>query len=158
MPWYRDGKARRLILRYALWLGGLNLVWETGHLPLYTIWTEGTAAYMAFAVVHCTAADILVGTAALALALIAGRQRDVANWRWLRIAVLTVLGGVVFTIFSEWLNTEVLRNWAYSEWMPTLEMAGVEVGLSPLLQWILLPPLALYLGKEGPVWRLELRS
>jgi hypothetical protein len=30
--------------------------------------------------------------------------------------------------------------------MPTLKMAGIYIGLSPLLQWLVLPPLALYLG------------
>jgi hypothetical protein len=147
MPWYRDGQARWLILRYAAWLGVLNLVWETAHVPLYTIWTEGTPAYIAFAVVHCTAADILVGSAALALVLIFGRERELAQWHWRRIAAGTVLIGVVFTAFSEWLNTIVLRSWAYSERMPVLELAGVEIGASPLAQWVVLPPLALYLAR-----------
>lgn len=145
MPWHRDAQARWLILRYATWLAALNLAWETGHLPLYTIWTQGTAAYMAFAVVHCTAADVVVGSAALSLALIFGGERDVTQWRWRRIGAWTVLIGVAYTAFSEWLNTVVLRSWAYSELMPLLEVAGVEIGLSPLLQWLGLPPLVLYL-------------
>jgi len=53
-----------------------NIVWETIHLPLYTIWQSGTASRLAFVVVHCSAGD-LIATAALiiagALALTADR-------------------------------------------------------------------------------------
>ena len=37
-----------------------NLAWETLQLPLYTIWTTGTAQEQAFAVVHCTGGDLLM--------------------------------------------------------------------------------------------------
>lgn len=39
------------------------------------------------------------------------------------------------------LNTVFRRAWAYSELMPTLPWLGT--GLAPLLQWLLIPPLAL---------------
>jgi hypothetical protein len=32
--------------------------------------------------------------------------------------------------------------------MPTLELASLEIGASPLAQWLLLPPLALYLARK----------
>ena len=47
------------------WLRGLrrylaviaigDLIWEAAHLPLYTVWTGGTARDKLVAVVHCTA-------------------------------------------------------------------------------------------------------
>jgi len=148
--WYQDRDARSLIaFGYLPWLGGLNLVWETTQLPLYTLWSEASAGTIAFSVAHCTAGDIAIGAAALLIVLILGRERAVAQWRWRRIAVWTALAGTAYTVFSEWSNTAILGSWAYSELMPTLNVAGIDIGLSPLLQWLVLPPLALYLGGKS---------
>lgn len=145
--WYRDRETRALIaLRYVPWLAGLNLAWEIAQLPLYTLWREASARAIAFAVAHCTAGDILIGAFALVLALTLAREGAVAQWRWRRIAALTALAGISYTVFSEWSNTAILGSWAYSALMPTLRIAGIEVGLSPLLQWLLLPPAALRLA------------
>jgi len=145
--WYRDRAAWRLItLRYLPWLAGLNLAWEAAHLPLYTVWTEASPACLIFTVAHCTAGDILIGWASLALALILGRERALAEWRWGRIVGLMVLFGPGYTILSEWLNTTLFR-WTYSELMPTLNLGVFRVGLSPLAQWLVVPPLALHLAR-----------
>jgi len=145
--WYLDRDARSLIaFGYLPWLGGLNLIWETAQLPLYTLWNEASAGTNAFSVAHCTAGDIAIGGAALIMVLILGRERAVSEWRWRRIAVWTALAGVAYTVFSEWSNTAILGSWAYSELMPVLKVAGIDIGLSPLLQWLVLPPLALVLA------------
>lgn len=145
--WYRDREARVLIaIGYLPWLGGLNLLWETAQLPLYTLWSEASAGTIAFAVAHCTAGDMAIGAAALFLALILGRERALAQWRWRRIAVGTALAGATYTVYSEWSNTAILGSWAYAELMPVLKVAGIDIGLSPLMQWLVLPPLALYLA------------
>ena len=145
--WYRDRDARSLIaFGYLPWLGGLNLAWETAQLPLYTLWSEASARTIAFSVAHCTAGDVAIGAAALFLALILGRERALAQWRWRRIAVGTALAGVMYTVFSEWSNTAILGNWAYSQLMPTLRVGNIVVGASPLIQWLTVPPLALYLA------------
>lgn len=153
--WYRDCAARRLLaLGYLPWLAALSLAWEVAQLPLYTIWTESSAGYIAFAVFHCTLGDLMIGSAALALALIAGRERGLGRWNWRRIAVTTALVATLYTAFSEWLNVAILRSWAYSEWMPVLEIADVRLGVSPLLQWLIIPPLALYLARKAdPRWK-----
>jgi hypothetical protein len=146
--WLRDGAARRFIaLGYLPWLAGLSLLWEIAHLPLYTIWNEASAGYMAFAVAHCTVGDALIGAASLGLALIVGQEGRLKSWRWLRIAFVTSLIGMGYTAFSEWLNVEVLRSWAYSDAMPVIELAGVRLGASPLLQWAVIPPLAVYVAR-----------
>lgn len=145
--WHADRDARALIaFGYLPWLGGLNLAWEIGQLPLYTLWKDASPRAIAVAVAHCTAGDIAIGAAALMLALILGRERALAQWRRQRIAALTALAAAAYTVFSEWSNTAILGSWAYSELMPTLRLAGIEIGLSPLLQWLVLPPLALYLA------------
>lgn len=149
-PWYRDRAALAFFaLGYLPWLAALNLAWESLHVPLYTLWKEAEASYIAFAVVHCTLGDVMIGGSSLGLALIVTRAGTLEGWRWRRTAALTAVIGTAYTAFSEWMNVELRRTWAYSELMPTLEVGGIETGLSPLLQWILLPPLALYLGRRA---------
>jgi len=148
VAWFRDPQARRLLLRgYVPWLAGLNLAWEIAQLPLYTLWSDASPAYAAFAVLHCTAGDVMIGMAALALALTLGRAHDPASWQWRRLAAIVLVIGVGYTVFSEWRNTS-LWNWTYSALMPTLELGGWKLGLSPLLQWLIIPPVALYLAKR----------
>jgi hypothetical protein len=49
---------------------GLNLAWEIAQLPLYTIWWTDPGPRIAFAVLHCTAGDLMIGAASLAAALL----------------------------------------------------------------------------------------
>lgn len=134
MRWYCDREAWTFIgRRYLPWLAVLNLVWEALQLPLYTIWTEASAGHIAFAVFHCTLGDVLIGFASLGLALILAREGALAQWHWRRVAGLMLFIGPGYTIFSEWLNTTLFR-WSYSGLMPMLNIAGFEIGLSPLLQ------------------------
>ena len=146
-PWYRDAAARSLILRrYLPWLAGLSLAWEIAQLPLYTLWEEATPAYIAFAVAHCTIGDILIGMVTLALSLVLMRSGSPEQWPRARIAVLTVIAAVSYTALSEWINTVALLSWEYSSLMPRLRLAEIELGLSPLAQWLVIPPLALRLA------------
>jgi hypothetical protein len=148
MPWYRDCAALRLIaLGYLPWLAGLNLAWEVGQLPLYTLWQEGTAAWIAFSVAHCTAGDVMIGATALAAALVLTRAREAARWRWGPIAAVTAILATVYTGFSEWVNAGLLHYWQYAERMPVVEIGGATIGVSPLAQWLLLPALALRLAR-----------
>jgi hypothetical protein len=148
--WFRDRQAWRLIAgRYLPVLAVLNLAWETLHVRLYTLWDEAQAAYIAFSIVHCTLGDVLIGGLALMLSLILLRERGAAHWRSGRVAALTVLLGAGYTVFSEWMNITILRSWTYSDRMPTLAFSEVAVGVSPLLQWLFLPPLSLYLARRG---------
>jgi hypothetical protein len=151
--WYRDSAALRFIaLGYLPWLAGLNLAWEVAHVSLYTLWKEAEPAYIAFSVAHCTLGDVLIGGIALLLALILGRERAFPHWRWSRVAALTVILGAGYTVFSEWMNITILRSWSYSESMPKLDLGGFEIGLTPLAQWLVVPPLALYLARKTRRW------
>src|SRR3546814_16537515 len=49
--------------RYLVAITVGNLVWEFAHLPLYTIWYEGTPGEILFAVLHCTGGDLLIASA-----------------------------------------------------------------------------------------------
>ncbi|MBI1774074.1 MAG: hypothetical protein HYR63_01880 [Proteobacteria bacterium] len=66
--------------------------------------------------------------------------------RFREVAVATVLIGIAYTIFSEWLNVQVRGSWAYSALMPVVP--GTAIGLAPLLQWIAIPLLAFRLVRR----------
>jgi hypothetical protein len=61
--------------------------------------------------------------------------------RWLALSV--GVGGAAYTVFSEWLNVEVLRTWSYTALMPRVPLLGT--GLSPLVQWVVVPTATLVL-------------
>jgi hypothetical protein len=62
-----------------------NLVWETLHLPLYTLWQAGTATYLTFVAIHCSVGDLMIATTALAALLRwldeGGHCETTAVWR-----------------------------------------------------------------------------
>ena len=152
--WYADPAAWRVIgLAYLPLLGGLNLAWEVAHLPLYTLWTTASPDFIAFAVFHCTLGDVVIGMAALGLALVVVRAPELERWHWTAIAASTALFGSAYTVISEWMNTAA-GHWAYSSHMPTLSAWGHEIGVSPLAQWLLLPPLCLRLARWSIAHRM----
>jgi hypothetical protein len=141
--WVRDPAALKWIaLRFLPALALLNLAWETAQLPLYTLWDTSPVAYLVFVVLHCTAGDVLIGVVAVTAALIVMRAGPFGQWSWIPLAGLTAFLSTAYTIYSEWVNTVVYGHWEYSERMPVLTLDGFALGLSPLLQWIVLPPLA----------------
>lgn len=136
------GALRRYLL--AIVLG--NLAWEAAQLPLYTIWHESSSSEILFAVLHCTGGDILIAAMALLGALLLAGDRRWPEARFRRVAALTVLGGLAYTVFSEWLNTDIRGSWAYTEVMPRLPLIGT--GVSPLAQWLVVPLAALWWSRR----------
>jgi len=115
-----------------------NLIWEFAQMPLYTIWNEGSWGEITFAAFHCTGGDILIAMSALMLALVvSGRGWPYAPEARKRVAILAVVFGLGYTIFSEWLNIVIRAAWAYSDLMPVIPV--LNAGLSPVLQWIVIP-------------------
>ena len=140
--WFESPEAWRfLALRFVPVLAVLNLAWEIVQLPAYTVWNNGSARFIAFAVAHCTTGDVLIGLATLAIALFVTRAEAIAAWRVVAIGVVATLLAVGYTVYSEWVNVEIRGSWSYSELMPRLPLIGT--GLAPLAQWIIIPGLAL---------------
>ena len=125
-----------------------NLLWETLHLPFHRIWRAGSLGENAFAVVHCTFGDLLIALSALTLALVVTGDRAWPAARFRHVAALAVAFGLGYTAFSEWLNIIVRAAWAYSDLMPVVSVLGPDFGLSPLLQWIVVPLVALTLARR----------
>jgi len=128
---------------------GLNLIWETLQLPLYTIWQTGTLRTQALAIVHCTTGDVIIALCALTVALVVTGDKEWPQQRFQRVASLAILLGLAYTVFSEWLNVVVRASWAYSNLMPVVSAFGLRIGLSPLLQWIVIPTAAFMITKRS---------
>lgn len=123
------------VLRYGATTATLNLLWELLQMPLYTLWSDGSAREIAFAVFHCTAGDLLIAGVCLLGAVALIRPQNWPQQRSAMVCLLTVLFGLGYTVYSEWYNTTVTHLWAYSSLMP--QIAGI--GLSPLAQWLVIP-------------------
>lgn len=140
MNWTAHPESWSFILRrYLPRLALCSLTWEIAQLPLYTLWAEPRPGRIAYAVVHCSVGDVVIGTAALVLALILIRAGEPIHWPRARLAILMAILAVAYTIWSERINL-AQGSWAYSDWMPVLPW--IEVGLTPVAQWIVVPLVA----------------
>lgn len=135
-----------VLRRYFLFIAVGNLLWEFTQFPLYTLWYEGTAGEIVFAAFHCTGGDILIAGTALLMALLVIGSDEWPHVRYRFVACTTVVGGLTYAIFSEWLNTEIRGSWAYDDLMPTLPLIGT--GVSPLAQWIVVPLAAFWWARR----------
>ena len=140
----RDSGKLKPSFRFFATLAGLNLIWEIGQLPFYSLWHDGNWQVIGYAVAHCTVGDILIAFACAIAAL------TFNHWHWplherqsAFFVGIFVAFGVAYTIFSEWLNTTVRMSWSYSDLMPVLPLLGT--GVAPLLQWIVVPTLTFWL-------------
>ena len=128
-----------VMARAGLWSAlafALNLVWEIAHARLYTFWIDTDRMRIAWSLVHCTLGDVVIALAAFALAGLALRQADWPLSRPWVGATIVVIASTTYTAWSEWYNVYQTASWGYTASMPVI----FGIGLSPLLQWLILPP------------------
>jgi hypothetical protein len=114
-----------------------HLVWEFAHLPLYGLWSDDSRQRIVAYVFHCTGGDVLIATSVfLGTATVLKRLDWPLQTPWLG-GLLMVTAGLAYTVFSEWHNVYQLGAWSYAAAMPLV--GGI--GLSPLLQWLVVPSL-----------------
>jgi len=129
----------RIIARAGLWSAlafVLNLTWEIAHVRLYTIWAAADGMSVAWALLHCSLGDVVIALAMFTLAGIALWRADWPASRPWAGGAMAVIGAMVITAWSEWYNVYRTGAWSYTSDMPTI----YGVGLSPLLQWLIIPP------------------
>lgn len=123
--------------RYLLFAAAGHLAWEAAHLPLYALWQTGTPHQIAWFVLRCTGGDLFIALGALMCALLVVNDPAWPARGYRQAAILAVVLGIAVTVFSEWFDTRIAATWAYSDLMPIIP--GLEVGLSPVAQWVLVP-------------------
>ena len=125
--------------RAGLWSAlafALNLAWEIAHVRLYTLWASADGLSVAWALFHCTLGDVVIALAMFALVVVMLGDKDWPVSRPWAGGAMVVAGALAYTAWSEWYNVYRAGSWNYSASMPLV----FGIGLSPLLQWLVLPP------------------
>ncbi|MEO7795630.1 MAG: hypothetical protein ABIV06_12745 [Thermoanaerobaculia bacterium] len=130
-------------LLLASWGFALSLAWEIAQTPLYADAGRGLT-YLGWTRLHCAVGDVLILMVAFWVTAGAFRDRFWIQERRPGAIALFVMSGLVYTIWSEWWNVAIARNWAYAEAMPTV----FGIGVAPLLQWLVVPILAVTLVRR----------
>ena len=91
---------------------------------------------VAWALLHCSVGDVAIALAMFALAGIVLQRADWPASRPWTGGVIVVLGAMAFTAWSEWFDVYLAGNWGYTASMPMI----FGIGLAPLVQWLLIPP------------------
>jgi hypothetical protein len=118
-----------------------NYPWELAQAPLYMGMESFRAVWW-----HCFVASL--GDGLLVLGIFA------IGWLFLRRHTwfvhpgiqgygIMVTTGLVIGITIEWIAVHLLGRWRYTAWMP--RVPGLAVGLVPVLQMLMLPPLIFHL-------------
>lgn len=124
----------------------LHFAWEMMQVPWFEGMTEASHGAVVWLCTRATLGDVVIGLAAFWIAcVVAGDRQWIVQGRRTPLLVM-LFTGVVVTLAFEWLATGPLERWQYAEPMPIIPIVGV--GLTPLLQWLLLPPLIVWLSRR----------
>ena len=131
---------------------GAHFVWEFLHAPLYQGLAEGTHWDGIKCCLLATLGDVVIavvaygaGAAATRDAWWLGNSAESRRERQHPRGVIAYLAiGLVITVVVEMLSVDAWGRWAYGPSMPTL----LGIGVSPLLQWIVVPLLVLWLARR----------
>ena len=118
-----------------------NYPWELAQSPLYvgledirtTLW-------------HCFVASLGDGLMVLGIVAVGGVILRRPTWfvhLGVQGIIVMLMVGFVLGVTVEWVAVHVLQRWAYTARMP--RVPGLDVGLVPVAQMLILPPLILRL-------------
>jgi hypothetical protein len=138
IPWWQPWAA------LALFSFALHFVWEMLQVPLYRTMSDLPHWVGIWKCTRASIGDVALTVAAYALVAVvrrshawieAPRARDVMWYLGTAFALLAAL---------ELLSVHVWRRWSYADGMPTV----LGIGIIPLLQWIAVPALTLWLVRR----------
>jgi hypothetical protein len=123
----------------------LNFAWEVLQTPFFHDISDkiNTIVWYRF---HCTVGDVMISLGSFWLVALISKTRSwFLNPTKVRL-LLFVAFGVGYTIFSEIKNVSLNKLWAYSDFMTVIPY--IDVGVIPIIQWIILPPLLVYIVRR----------
>ncbi|MBL8381210.1 MAG: hypothetical protein JNM79_25305 [Burkholderiales bacterium] len=89
---------------------------------------------------------MLIAAAGLLSALLIAGKPSWPGTGFGPVAGITIVAGIAYTVFSEWLITSVRGSWTYTDATPVLPLLGV--GLTPVLQWLIVPSIAFWFVRD----------
>ncbi len=119
-----------------------QFTWEQLQAPLFSSLADKGHNPGILTCLQATLGDLGTALAALWAASVAGRGRDWVGNPRLKPAAVYLSTGLAITIGFEFLSSEILDRWTYAPDMPRLPLLGT--GLSPFLQWLIVPTLVLW--------------
>ena len=122
----------------------LNFPWEVLQAPLFAGMAEAPFSQAIKGCAQGTLGDMVIMLIAYGAVSLTARSRAWVAAPTGRQRALFIAIGVLITAVIEWLATRGhwVQNWFYSSNMPVIP--GVNIGVAPLLQWVVLPPLAIW--------------
>ncbi len=124
----------------------LHLVWEFVQAPTYAGMVDMNHWDGIKVCMSATFGDVGFALTAFIVTSIATRSRYWLMGPKLWHVMLYLAVGIALTVSFEYYYTRISLRWTYSELMPLVPPFGT--GLSPLLQWIIVPLLALGISRR----------
>ena len=126
----------------------LNFAWEILQAPLFVGMAEMPHAQVTKACLQATVGDALIMLLAYGVVAVVVHSRSwiLASKGW-QLSLFVAIG-VSITAVIEWLATRGywMASWNYLPTMPLVP--GTDIGLVPLLQWIVLPLLTVWFARR----------
>jgi hypothetical protein len=123
----------------------INATWEWKQSPFY-IDNTSTVADKVLCYTHCTTGDTIILLVGFALISLYNKSMDWIHHPKVKDYLVLVVFGVSYTFFSEYFNVNIKHNWSYSQSMPLVPFTNI--GIIPLVQWIILPPIIVFITKR----------
>jgi hypothetical protein len=131
----RSAYVKRILVVFIVAVA-LNYPWEVAQAPLYAGFANWSSVWW-----HCFVAALGDGILVWLIFVIGWITFRRFNWYaqpGSRALALMLLAGLFIGFGIEWVAINLLGRWAYTVDMPLLP--GLDVGLVPVLQMLLLPP------------------
>lgn len=127
----------------------LNFPWEMVQVPLYAGMAQAPHWQAVRSCARATVGDAGIMLLAFwTVAAIDGGRRWILQPSRRQLALLVGIG-VVITMMIEWLALRGLwlAAWRYAPEMPLIP--GLRIGMAPIIQWIVIPPLIVWFVRRG---------
>ena len=135
----------KLILSVYFVAAGLNYAWELAQRPFYSGADDFGAALW-----HCLVAAAADGVLVVLIFAAAAAAQSSIDW-FIKptaggcAAMVGAALGIGFGV--EWWGVRIAQRWQYSERMPLIP--GIDIGIVPLVQMLLLPPLVFWILRRS---------
>ena len=122
----------------------LNFIYEVWQSPYFEFYNMPLLADKIEYITHCTIGDGVINIFSFwIVSALRGSLYWLINSTWKLTLLFTALGWI-YTFISEIYRVQIAKLYGVS----VLVIPGVGISWLPLLQWIILPPLVLYMTKH----------
>lgn len=125
----------------------LKLAWEFWQVSFFADLAQGPHWRSVLRCTQAAVGDVFISLLAYWAVCVTTRTRWWVKRPTSAQVVIFIGVGLAVTVLLEILATRVFGRWSYSETMPVVP--GLGVGLLPLAQWLLLPPIVLWFVRRS---------